>query len=42
MNETIDLLFVYDKKRASDPMVKAIVNGVCEVWGGCDMKPGDH
>jgi DNA-binding transcriptional LysR family regulator len=33
--ETIDLSFVYSKKRASDPMVKAIIEAVCKVWN-CD------
>lgn len=30
--EAIDLSFVYSKKRASDPMVKAIIEAVCKVW----------
>lgn len=30
--ETIDLSFVYSRKRASDPMVKAIIEAVCKVW----------
>ncbi len=39
LNASVDLSFVYAKKRASDPMVKAIVDAVCEVWGVCDSIP---
>jgi len=33
MSETIDLSFIYSRKRASDPMVKAVIDAVCKVWG---------
>lgn len=33
--ETIDLNFIYAKKRASDPMVQAVVEAVCQVWQVC-------
>ena len=38
--DTIDLSFIHSRKRATEPLVKAIAEGIRQVWNVTDPIPG--